>query len=303
MATAVVVTHARRALATSTVRMLLEEGFAPRDIVLVINGEGGLTDAGLEASIDTVRLAGNTGPAGGFRSGLERSLSDHDHPWIYLCEDDVCLVDLPRPVVRTSLDRVARFEEEQPAALRVGAVAAYGRCLDSRSGQTRPYEPSPGGDLLELVDCAAWGATLVRREAVAAGLRPDPDLFFGFEDFDFFLSFPSNGYGLYVDADLARAAATQVTPAGRAERFRGVRPTDAEEDWRHYYLARNFIALSRRHGRRRWLVVHLLRSFRRWQQASLRPSVGRAIVRGWSDGLRGRLGANARYLRHVEEEV
>ena len=70
--TAVVLTYRRPRLAGGVVRSLLEsEGFRPDRVVVVVNGEGGLDDPELEAAVRMVRLPVNTGPAGGFRVGLE----------------------------------------------------------------------------------------------------------------------------------------------------------------------------------------------------------------------------------------
>jgi hypothetical protein len=69
--TAVVLTHMRPGLAGEVTRALIEvEGLPPERIVVVVNGVGGLDDPALEARVRMVRLAANTGPAGGFRAGL-----------------------------------------------------------------------------------------------------------------------------------------------------------------------------------------------------------------------------------------
>ncbi|HXW31472.1 MAG TPA: hypothetical protein VEJ21_00165, partial [Acidimicrobiales bacterium] len=70
--------------------------------------------------------------------------------------------------------------------------------------------------------------------------------------------------------------------------------------WRAYYLARNFFALARRHGSRRWIAWHLLYSLRRMELAhSTEHSL--ATVRGLVDGALGRLGENPRYSRTTGE--
>src|ERR1019366_7607350 len=72
--------------------------------------------------------------------------------------------------------------------------------------------------------------------------------------------------------------------------------------WRAYYLARNYFALTRRHGRGSWFAWHLLYSARRLQLAhSFAERV--ATVRGVVDGARGNLGLDTRYLRKVGERA
>ena len=77
-AKALVLTHARPFLATQLVKSLVEdEGFAPSDVVLVINGDGGLSDSALQEKVHTIVLPENLGAAGGMRAGL---IYIRDHP-------------------------------------------------------------------------------------------------------------------------------------------------------------------------------------------------------------------------------
>jgi GT2 family glycosyltransferase len=145
-----------------------------------------------------------------------------------------------------------------------------------------------------------WAATLVSRRVVQAGVLPDPALFFGFEDFDFFCAIRDAGFSLLVDARSARRVMAYQTGAGRDEALGSQRPTDAEEPWRAYYVARNFFALARRHGRPAWIGWHLLYSGRRLQLATS-GAERRAILSGLLHGALRRTGRNPRYLRVVGE--
>jgi hypothetical protein len=296
--TAVVLTHKRPRLAGDLVRSLVEvEGLDPRRIVVVVNGEGGLDPPELEASVTMVRLARNEGPAAGFRAGILEAFSDPGTAWAYLCEDDVGLFPLPAPRVEAVLGRVEALGPDGPP---VGAVVAYGRRLDARRGHAANFVPPVGSPALVPVDVAAWGATLVARPVFEAGVFPDPAWFFGYEDFDFFCRVRAAGFAVLVDAEAARRVAGVQTTAGRDTAVAGQRPGDAEEPWRAYYLARNFFALARRHGTRRWMVWHLAYSARRLQLAH--SSAERAAtLRGLWDGVWGRLGESERYGRRVGE--
>jgi GT2 family glycosyltransferase len=271
------------------------EGLAPERIVVVVNGSGGLDDPELESAVRMLRLPENLGPAGGFRAGITEAFSDPTTEWAYLCEDDVGLMALPSPRLADLLDRVARL----PPAARVGAVVAYGRVFSGGTGHTVNSVPSPGspGDL-DVVEVAAWGSTLLSRRVAAAGILPDPDWFFCFEDFDFFCRLRHAGFSLLVDSIAARSVAERQTLKGLDEALRAHRPTDAEEPWRAYYLARNYFALARRHGTPMWSVAHLAYSARRIQRSRSRTE-RLAIVRGLWDGVRGKLGKNSRYERTV----
>ena len=298
---AVVVTHLRPRLAGATVRALLQmEGFSPGRVIVVANGEGGLDDPSLEGQVRMVR-GPNTGPAGGFLRGMAEAFADPAVQWAYLCEDDMVLLHLPAPRVAGLLDRVRERARSDPGAPRVGAVVAFGRRFVPRSGHSMNVVPRRGapGELAP-VDVSTWGATLVSRAVFEAGVAPDPELFFGFEDFDFYCNVRRAGLAVVVDVPCARRVAHRQTLTARDAALRDHRPLDADEPWRAYYLARNFFALARRHGRPGWYLWHTLYSARRLQLAGS-GAERVAIVRGFADGLRGRLGVNHRYTRDVGE--
>lgn len=298
--TAVVLTHRRPRLVTELVRSLLrDEKLEPHQIVVVVDGDGGLADRGLESAVRTIRLPGPSGPAAGFRAGIDVAFADPSVRFAYLCEDDVGLVGMPSPRLSDVRDTMQDWNDTHET--RVGAVVAYGRVFARRPGVTVPYTPDALGDRLQPVDVAAWGATLMSRSAYDAGVVPDDFWFFGYEDFDFFLRLHAAGLLVMVhrDTGLATLAATS-TNQGRDEALAGRRPRDADEAWRAYYVARNQFELARRHGNRRWLLWHALYSARRLQRAG-NGSERRAILVGLADGLRGRSGKHARYVRLAGE--
>lgn len=297
---AVVLTHRRPRLATAAVRSLLErEGLPAERIIVVVNGSGGLDDASLESRVRLVRLAHNLGPAGGFGAGIEAAFADPSIRWAYLCEDDIGLFSLPSPRLADVVDRAER--RNRLARRPVGAVVAFGRRFVGRGSHTVNVVPEPGSasDLVP-VDVASWGATLLARSVFDAGIVPDPEWFFGLEDFDFYCRVRHGGFDVLVDADSARAVAGEQTSAGRASALGPHRPTDEGEAWRSYYHARNSVLMARRHGRPSWHAWHLAYSVRRLQKAT--GSVERrAILRGLWDGARGRTGENRKYGRTVGE--
>ncbi len=292
---AVVLTHRRPRLATGVVRSLIDvEGFKPSQVILVVNGEGGLLDPDLEASVRVIRLSDNLGPAGGFRHGLMAAAEVPGARWIYLCEDDVGLFSIPTPRVRRLVAEAEAFERETEGPP-IGAVFAYGRDLDRRSGATTIHTVSTTAGF-EEVDAAAWGASLVARHVVEAGVLPDESWFFGYEDFDFCYQMKAAGFRLLVDRASAAWTDAQMTSAGRDRAIGGERPLDADEPWRAYYVARNFFLLARRHGHLLWVAYHLAYSGRRMQLA--RSWAERAAtLRGLWDGLLGRKGRNPRFVR------
>jgi hypothetical protein len=294
--TAVVVTHRRPRLAGDLVRALLDvEGFSPAEVIVVVSGQGGLDDLDLEASVRMVRLAENVGPGGGFRTGLFEAFKDPATEWAYLCEDDVGLFGLPSPRVERLLSLVTTDSGRSS----IGAVVAYGRRFLAR-GHTVNVVPDTAAPPLVEVDVAAWGATLVARAVVDRGVLPAADWFFGFEDFDFFCRVRRAGLSVLVDSAAARAVEQHQTTSGRDAAVGEARPTDAEEPWRAYYVARNFFHLSRAHGSTSWLTWHLVYSARRLQLATS-IAERKATLHGLLDGARGRLGPHPAHQRTAGE--
>lgn len=293
---AVVLTYRRVRLATQVVSGLLKhEGFDPSHVLLVVNGEGGLDDPELQAQINVLHLADNLGPAGGYAAGMRWVAEKLDVRWVYLCEDDVGLFDLPSPRVADLVVRTEQFMQAPSTSARVGAVVAFGRDLDPRTGATRPHAPGTS-DELEEVSVAAWGASLLSMEVVTAGILPDPSMFFGYEDFDFWLRMRRAGFRLLQDPCAARTMGDRTSLAGRAQAHAAHRPLDVHEPWRRYYEARNFFVLYRRYGHAGWLLSHLAKSVRR---AHLSPTWAHrsALARGLVDGVRGVSGRRAGFER------
>jgi hypothetical protein len=180
-------------------------------------------------------------------------------------------------------------------------VVAYGRRFVGRGAHTVNVTPALGSPYdLVPVDVASWGATLLARAVFDAGIVPDPDWFFGLEDFDFFCRVRRGGFEVFVDAVSANAVADQQTSAGRAAALGGRRPTDEGESWRSYYHARNSILLARRHGRPSWHAWHVAYSVRHLQKATGKVERN-AILHGLWDGFRGRVGEHPGYGRTVGE--
>lgn len=293
---AIVVTHRRPGLATQVVRGLLDlEKLDPNQVFVVVNGEGGLEDSRIATAVRMIHLAENLGPAAGFRAGMQAAAAAGSYEWYYLCEDDVGLFDLPAPRLRLLLDELQAWPCPHP----VGGVVAYGRDLHPRTGHTTVHLVT-STEGFDEVDAASWGASLIHRKVLGAGVLPRDDYFFGYEDFDFFYRLQRAGFLLLLDRRAAASVAGQMSLAGRDESFRGKRPLDAQEPWRAFYVARNFFLLARSHGSVKWIVAHLLYSVRRLQLAGS-GFERRAILQGLLAGVLGRRGKDPRFVREQGE--
>lgn len=298
---ALVLTHRRPRLASGVVRDLLgAERLSPERVLVVVNGDGGLDDSELERSVHVLRLPVNVGPAGGYHRGLLWIHHNLNVRWAYLCEDDIGLFALPSPRLAALVSRVEALTVGVPNEP-VGGVVAFGRDQSRWTGATVPHVPANPNGCFEEASVAAWGASLLSMDVVAEGILPDELMFFGYEDFDFWLRMRAAGYRLLVDVAATQAVSLRVSSAGRANAHRGARPLDESEPWRRYYEARNFFVLRRRYGHPGWTLAHAAKTVRRIQLA---PDNGHraAAVKGFFDGLRGVTGRHAGYSRQRGEQ-
>jgi GT2 family glycosyltransferase len=286
---ALVLTFRRPPLATKLVRSLVsDEGFSPDKILLVVNGEGGIDDPELVEQVRMLHLPINLGPAGGLREGLLRIAETMPCDWIYVCEDDVPLAHLRKPRARELVAAIEEYEGA-PGGRAIGAVTGWGRHLDLETGQTFVHTMSRDEGRFQEIDLAGWGATLMSRRVIDAGVLPDADFFFGYEDWDFWLRMRSAGFRLMLDSDALRPEIYGNRRGFiRQESLNGIA-------WRGYYEARNFLELRRRYGNPAWTRHHLIRSARRMKSAHSWPRRA-AIAAGLVDGWRGHLGRNPRFL-------
>jgi GT2 family glycosyltransferase len=281
-AIAVVLTYRRPQWASQVVTDLLEnEGFDPSEVVLVVNGEGGLDEPELEKSISVLALPNNLGPAGAFAEAMRYARDHSTAPWIYLCEDDQTdYHGLPSPRLRSLIDEVERFEREVPGPP-VGGVLASGRNVDMRTGRTHRLAVSSSEARLQETDFGPWWGALLSRRVVDEGVFPDENMFWWAEDLEFWLRVRAAGFRVLVDR-VSHDAARHKASSG--------------EPWCGYYMARNQFYLRRRHGNLRWTVLHAFKTARRFQLAPSRAHRV-AILRGFADGLLGRTGRNTEFSR------
>ena len=296
-ATAVVLTYRRPRHAARVVRSLLEdEGLPASQVIVVVNGEGGLDDPTLEGAITMLTLEENLGPAGGFARAFRFVRGITESPWIYACEDDADARGPASPRLPRLIERVEAFEREVPGPP-VGVVLTSGWDVDRRTGRTTRHRVRSPAAPFEEVDFGAWDSTLVSRRVIDAGIVPDESLFWWAEELDFCLRVRDAGFRVLVDVPtvLGRGRPPELAADDGA-----ALPTRADEPWCSYYMARNGFLVARRVGTRAWDLWHLLKSARRFQLA---PSSAHraAILRGLADGVRGRSGRHASFTREVGE--
>jgi glycosyltransferase involved in cell wall biosynthesis len=214
-------------------------------LTIVDNAPSDATKAVVEAaslpiSTTYVEMPENSGPAGGYATGMTRVVEfAGDDDWILLLDDDRM----------TGSAETARALRDFGSYLRdrdapVGAVGQIGARFDRRRGRLeRLSDEELAGPV--TVDYIAGGQMLTLSVAAVRAVGVfDQRLFFGFDDLDFCQRLQRAGYGIYAygpaGLDARRRFGRLGPDVGRARR--------RESAWRRYYSVRNHIVMMRRYA-------------------------------------------------------
>ena len=241
--------------------------------------------------VETLRLPENGGSAGGFEAGLAH-LAGQRYDWIWMMDDDV----RPHP------DALARLLAAGPdaVALTPVKVGSDGQVQASHAGQYSvarmqyiPH-PVPTPEAPLRVDYASFVGLLVRAET-ATTIRPRADFFIWHDDIEYTLRLRARG-ALYLVPD-ARIEHREAEVSGAYVRRMG-RRVARTGTWRVYYGLRNRMLTNRAHGTPAeqalgigWATFYLVRSLvSALVHYRADPYRIRLLLRGYTDGLRGRSG-------------
>lgn len=235
-----------------------------------------------------VRSEDNSGPAGGWSTGMELALGDAvDTDWLLTLDDN------NPPLARDEVLKVLRFADAQRLAdERTAGVGVVGARFNWRTGlvvrlSDQELQGPVPVDYLGGGQLAMYSVHAVRKMG-----GPDRHLFFGSVELEFGLRLRRAGYQLYACGDVwkeRRRLKGRLNMAVRASPFCLIH-------WQKYYRIRNYVFMMRRFGRvdlaLRWALI----------QCFVKPSVSlfrspslacRGFLQAASacyDGFRGRMG-------------
>jgi GT2 family glycosyltransferase len=265
---AIVLTRNRKDSLRWCLEGIREQTLPVQRIIVIDNGSDDGTAEMLRAEFPAVehrRMPENLGASGGFAEGF-RAAMERRPAWVW------CLTDDCRPVTR---DALSRLVGQARAHERVGL--ARGIMKDERTGTMQGACPFVG--------------TLHPAEVIETCGVPREDLFFEFEDTEYWYRLEEHGYRVLTCEDVVvwhpwRASTWTLGTLLR----KGV----GSAPWRMYYRFRNRVFYYSRKGQWKelartlywmvkWLVLAMVFGPRRVMHA-------RMILRGLVDGLRGDLG-------------
>tara|TARA_R110002020_G_scaffold335371_4_gene550539 strand:+ start:105 stop:992 length:888 start_codon:yes stop_codon:yes gene_type:complete len=233
---AFIITYNRPEVLIQTIDSVFLQSYPPDFLYIVDNSENLETDHAIAGLLDNrikyFRMGYNAGPAGAAAKGLELCTQD-GADWIYWGDDN-------DPPFRS--DCFERLLYIHDAHTFCGVLGAVGHFFDRKKGvikriQTRLLEKK---DWVEVDSIAGGMCMLVSAEVVKAGVLPDKDLFFGFEELDFCLKVSRKGFALVVDCKLFLEARKET---GRLD-FERPAYQQKKNLAREYYSLRNLLYIS-----------------------------------------------------------
>lgn len=300
----VVPTYNRKVLLGKCIDAILSQTVPISSVLVVDNASADGTPQFLrergyleDRRVEYVRLHSNIGGAGGFKVGLEHACKKKPD-WIWLMDDDVFpsshslqmllreADNLADPVSSVLVSYQRQWGETSVLRYRLPrsvseALRYYYACPTSRVHRAR----SPA----LLVDWFPFVSVLLPGSAVEIVGFPREDLFLYADDLEYALRLRSAGYKAYV------VPASLVTHRqGRSDAAPARLPT-----WRWYYIYRNGIIAMKTEGRKLGIPIQLAALVRITAgalaraltgMASGRPRLSLLILRGLSDGYRGKVG-------------
>lgn len=193
-----IITYNRPEILQDTISKIFAQTYPPEVLWIIDNSDNLETDHAiaslLNSRIKYYRMGYNAGPAGAAAKGLELC-GKEGLDWIYWGDDN------DPPFRNDCFERLLAIRNVNPF---VGVLGSVGQFFDRKKGvikriQTRLLERK---EILEVDYVAGGMCMLVSGKVAQAGITPDPDLFFGFEELDFCLNVQRKGYCILVNSSL-----------------------------------------------------------------------------------------------------
>lgn len=264
-----------------------------RQVSAVIIVDNGSADPGLltlskiaqDAKFDLRLNRANLGVARALNIGMERAAM-RGFSWVLLLDQDT----------RVDADIVANLfalHAAFPHKDRLAVIGSGFHDATTRAPVCRCGEPS--GPLWEHAESVITSGSLLSVQAYAAIGRFRDEFFIDCVDFEYCLRATAQGY--YVINSRRSLMSHAVGAPTQHRLFGATKWTTNHSPARRYYIARNNTVLLRESGRYRrglWVLKSLLRCFRLCRRVVLfetqKTLKVRAVIQGWWDGVRGRMG-------------
>ena len=225
--------------------------------------------------VQYIRLPVNSGSAGGYHEGIQAALDENDYIWTL--DDDGGLFP-------NTLENLVLGLESLDESLNVAAARF--------TGAKHPYDvPTP-------LEIAPWKGTLFKAEAIRKIGLPEKEYFIYGEDIEYSLRLHRNGYGIYWIPSSKSFERRQEKSSGM---LLGRQVQTYPDAFRLYYAFRNQVQIYIRYRlyarcfRMLLYGVKILLFLLFVNKGNVLRKCN-AVIAGIADGLRKRLGPNARFM-------
>lgn len=231
-----VITYNRPHILLDTIRKLFAQSHPPEFIWVIDNSENLETDYSVTSLMDPRiklhRMGYNSGPAGAAKKGLELCVND-GADWILWADDN------DPPFFGDTFEKLLSIRNINPFC---GVIGSVGHFFDRKKGVIKRIQSK----LLEKkvtveVDYVAGGMSMiVSSDLVKAGIFPNEDLFFGFEELDFCLKASRRGFTILVHCGIF----LELRKLHHRTEFERPIYKKKNKPEREYYSLRNLLLIS-----------------------------------------------------------
>ncbi|MBN7817515.1 glycosyltransferase [Algoriphagus sp. YJ13C] len=193
-----VITYQRPNILHETIQKLFSQSCPPEKLWIIDNSEDMFTQ-NLIKNLEDERLiyhrvGFNSGPAGAARIGLEL-VSNAGYDWILWGDDDD-----PPPVPETFEKQFLAIKDSKIHNIgQLGIVGQRFNCHLGKIIRITDYELQ-NSDLLQVDTISGGQCKIVNRTVIEAGVLPNHNLFYGFEELDFDLKLKKKGFKSIVES-------------------------------------------------------------------------------------------------------
>jgi GT2 family glycosyltransferase len=194
---AFVITYKRPKVLVQTIQSIFKQTLVPEKLLIVDNDPEQSAQSVLSEleglPIEYHSVGYNSGPAGGAYEGLKH-LFEQGYQWVLWLDDD----DPPR--FEDQLEVLVSNVIRNQHVTNLGMTGSVGQLYSNKKGEIIRISDEmlvPGNDI-EVDQIAGNMFPFVSRKVFEAGVLPDSQLFFGFEDLDFGLRVQNAGFKIII---------------------------------------------------------------------------------------------------------
>lgn len=231
-----IVTCRRSETLIKTLDLVFSQSRSPEIIWVIDNSEDSQTFEALiklgDSRVKYYSMEINAGLAGAAKKGLELC-SAEGLDWIFWG------IDNQPPKYGDTFEKLLSIKEDNPYC---GIVGAGGHFFDYKRGQIKRIQSRllERKSSLEVEVIDSGKIMLVHRDVVKAGVFPDPDLFFGFEELDFCLKANRRGFAILINCELLLKSRKMPNEEDKEQLSKR---KNSKLVWEYYFL-RNLLYIS-----------------------------------------------------------